>query len=124
MTFKQQKQAMRPAFVLFGFLFRQLLADGFCRAGIELRDLFQSAFTGVLLVNLERHRIGLGDLWLQSGIRNHLPPGVEALLIADAPCPDQQRNRRYGRLSSKCNTISQNFGWSFPTKTFSGTIVD
>ena len=27
-------------------------------------------------------------------------------------------------MSSKCNTFSQNFGWRFPAKTFSGTVVD
>ena len=29
-----------------------------------------------------------------------------------------------GRLSTKCNTFSKNFGWSFPTKTLSGAIID
>ena len=38
--------------------------------------------------------------------------------------PPSRRSAAHGRLSSKCNTSSQNFGWSFPAKTFPGTIVD
>ena len=32
--------------------------------------------------------------------------------------------KEVGRLSTKCNTFSENFGWSFPTKTLPGAIID
>ncbi|MBR4865947.1 MAG: hypothetical protein IKU11_04620, partial [Clostridia bacterium] len=30
----------------------------------------------------------------------------------------------HGRMSIKCNRISQNFNWSFPAKTLPGTVID
>ena len=86
----------------------------------SVKELIKCANTASLAEHCSRRILGPLVLRQRHSVKKAHPLS-HGLRRASSP---KGRACHPGRLSTKCNTFNQNFGWCFPAKTFSRTIVD